>query len=39
MLLFATIRVAEPWTTGAIVAMVVMVLAVLGLVLWLIQRS
>jgi hypothetical protein len=39
MPMLLSIRVAEPWTTVAILVFVVLVVAVIGLTVWLISRS
>ncbi len=39
MLLFMSIRVAEPWTTGSVVAAIALGVALVSLVVWLVYRS
>jgi len=39
MPMLLSIRVAEPWTPAAVVALVLLVVALLGLTAWLIHRS
>jgi hypothetical protein len=39
MPLLMSIRVAEPWTGGAIVALTLLVVAMVALTAWLIHRS
>ncbi len=39
MLLFMSIRVAEPWTTVSIAAAIALGVALVSLVLWLVHRS
>ncbi len=39
MLLFMSIRVAEPWTTVSIVAAIALSVALVSLVVWLVYRS
>jgi hypothetical protein len=34
-----SIRVAEPWTFAAVVALILLVVALIGLTAWLIHRS
>lgn len=39
MLLFMSIRVAEPWNTVSIVAAIALSVALVSLVVWLVYRS
>jgi len=39
MPMLLSIRVAEPWTPGAILVAIVLVAAVIGFAVWLIHRS
>lgn len=39
MLILSAIRVAEPWTPGAVVAFVALVVAIAVLAVWLVHRA